>query len=324
MKVRRNACSVHWNQQAVTGVKNKRTFRWLMKVFVLAVFSLLSAGSACAQVDQPSAAKQELNLGVQAYRAANYEEAIQHFERAAKLDPTMNLAHLYLATAYAQQYVPGVETPENVANAKKAIEEYDQTLRFDPGNVVAVKGTAYLNFQMKKFDEARASYKRAIELDPSDAENFYSLGVIDWSMAYRDMAEVTEKLNRSPISDADDDDDESDDDSAMETPKSNNDPEYTVIFSPLCANLRTEQLPRIEDGMAMLNRAVELRKEYDDALVYLNLVFRLRADLQCGDRAAHDADITKANELTDRAMAFRKKKVADDAKQQAPANSPPQ
>src|SRR5579859_932326 len=261
MNVRRNACSVHWNQQAVTGVKNKRTLRCLMKVFVLAVFSLLSAGSACAQVDQPSAAKQELNLGVQAYRAANYEEALQHFERAAKLDPTMNLAHLYLATAYAQHYVPGVETPDNVANAKKAIEEYDQTLRFDPGNVVAVKGTAYLNMQMKKFEEARAGYKQAMELDPADPENFYSAGVVDWSMAYRNIAPVKAGLEHSSKPSDADDEDNADDDSATNTTKSNNDPEYALIFSPLCANLRTQDLPEIEDGMAALTRAIDLRKD---------------------------------------------------------------
>lgn len=295
-----------------------------MNAFFQAALFFACAGLACAQVDQLSDDKQELNLGVQAFHAANYEEAIQHFERAAQLDPASKVAHLYLATAYAQQYVPGVEQPENVANATKAIAEYAQVLRADPVNIIAVKGTAFLNLQMKKFEEARENYKRAIELDSSDPENFYCAGVVDWSMAYRDIAEVKAKLEPASQTSDDTDEDREDDDSETETPKSNSDPEYALIFSPLCANLRTHHLPEIEEGMTLLNRAVDLRKEYDDALVYLNLLFRLRADLECGDRTAHDADIIKANELSDRAMAVRKKKVNDAAQQQQErASSPP-
>jgi hypothetical protein len=58
-------------------------------------------------------------------------------------------------------------------------------------------------------------------------------------------------------------------------------------------------------------------------MVYLNLLLRLRADLECGDKAAHEADIKKANDWTDQAMASRKRKVEEAAKkQQTPTNDP--
>ena len=67
------------------------------------------------------------------------------------------------------------------------------------------------------------------------------------------------------------------------------------------------------------------RSDYDDAMVYLNLLFRLRADLQCGNRAGHDSDIKKANDWADEAMAARKRKVdAPEKKQQGPVSAPPQ
>ena len=69
----------------------------------------------------------------------------------------------------------------------------------------------------------------------------------------------------------------------------------------------------------MLARAMELRKDYDDAMAYTNLLFRLRADLECDDAVAHKADITKANQWADEAMAARKRRAE---KNQGVSDSP--
>ncbi len=54
-------------------------------------------------------ARDQLNKGVAAYRNGKYEEAIDHFQQASSLDPKLLNAQLYLATALANQYTPGVE-----------------------------------------------------------------------------------------------------------------------------------------------------------------------------------------------------------------------
>jgi UDP-N-acetylglucosamine transferase subunit ALG13 len=52
-------------------------------------------------------ARDQLNKGVTAYKNAKYEEAIDHFQQSvAAWIPLIN-AKMYLATAYAQQYIPG-------------------------------------------------------------------------------------------------------------------------------------------------------------------------------------------------------------------------
>ena len=51
-------------------------------------------------------ARDHLNKGVQSYRNAQFQPAIMHFKAAVALDPSLLNARLYLATAYAQQYVP--------------------------------------------------------------------------------------------------------------------------------------------------------------------------------------------------------------------------
>ena len=58
-------------------------------------------------------ARDQINKGVQSYKNAKYEEAIEHFKNAVQLDPSLINARLYLATAYMQQYIPGADSPEN-------------------------------------------------------------------------------------------------------------------------------------------------------------------------------------------------------------------
>ena len=125
--------------------------------------------------------KEEINLGVQAYKQAKYEEAIAHFRNAIDLEPQNVPSHLYLATAYAQQHIPGVDSPENIQLVENAISEYQQVLKIEPQSIDSLKGVAYLYLQTKKFDDAKDFYRKAIQADPSDPENYYSIGVIDWT-----------------------------------------------------------------------------------------------------------------------------------------------
>jgi len=253
--------------------------RLILLSFILASF--LSAG--VAQDDPKVAARAELNAGVQAFRQANYEEAVGHFEQAVALDPQSVTAHLYLATAYAQTFVPGVDTPENVIWATKALKEYREVLRLKPSDMISLKGIGFLELQLKNFDQAKESYQRAIAADPNDPELFYSAGVIDWSMAYRAIQAEKTKLSAKA--------------------------QDSLFLSAGCAEARTATLANLNDGMAMLTKAISLREDYDDAMAYLNLLYRLRADVDCGNKDAHAADLKKANEWTDMAMAARKKKA---------------
>src|SRR4030088_2085384 len=87
-------------------------------------------------------ARDQLNKGVQSYKSAKYEEAINHFQQAVEFDPSLLNARLYLATAFAQQYIPGADTPDNNKMAEQAIDQYKQVLDKDPKNVNSIKGVA--------------------------------------------------------------------------------------------------------------------------------------------------------------------------------------
>ncbi len=77
-------------------------------------------------------ARDHLNKGVQDYRNAQFQPAIMHFKEAVSLDPSLLNARLYLATAYAQQYVPGNDSPDNKQFAQQAIDAFQDVLKMDP------------------------------------------------------------------------------------------------------------------------------------------------------------------------------------------------
>lgn len=257
-------------------------------VAVLAVAAALLSTAGCNKLR----ARDQLNKGVQAYKNALYDQAIDHFRNAVGLDDDLKVAKLYLATAYAQQYVPGVDTPENRRMAQQAIDEYTAVLDKDPSSVNSLKGIAYLYMNMKDWDKSREYYKKAIAIDPNDPELYYSLGVISWTQAYKDAAELKAKENLKV-----------------------DDPFKGKKDQTSCDELRTKDGPVVDEGIQMLQTAVDKRQDYDDAMVYLNLLYRRKAnDFSCNDPAAMASLVRAANDWSDKAMAARKKKAAEKEK----------
>src|ERR1035438_9674818 len=91
---------------------------------VLAVLLALISAVGCSKLR----ARDQLNKGVRSYKNAKYEDAIEHFKNAVALDPRLINARLYLATAYAQQYIPGADSPDNNRYAEQAIDVFKQVL----------------------------------------------------------------------------------------------------------------------------------------------------------------------------------------------------
>ncbi len=249
--------------------------------FIAVILALVGA-TACNKLK----ARDQLNKGVQAYKNAKYEDAIEKFKNAVALDPSLINAKLYLATAYANQYVPGADTPDNNKNAEQAISVFKEVLATNPSReaqVGSLKGIASLYFQMKKLDQAKEYYTKVKELDPNDPETYYSIGVIDWTETYQPRMEEKAKLGLKP-------------DEAIKDKK-------------VCEALKTKNTPAVDNGMQMLQKAIDLRPDYDDAMAYFNLMWREKADIECGDQQAREEDLKKADEWVKKTMAVKAEKA---------------
>src|SRR5260370_38531286 len=168
-----------------------RLARWVSAFVALVI---LAAGvSGCTKLK----ARDLLNKGVAAYKNAQYDTAIEDFKEAKDLDPQLMNARLYLATAYASQYIPGAPSDQNVRLGTQAVNEFKDVLSIDDKNISAIDGIGSILFQMagtpydpKKFEESKSYHQKHIELKPNDPEPYYWIGVIDWTLPFRANAEL--------------------------------------------------------------------------------------------------------------------------------------
>ncbi len=236
-------------------------------------------------------ARDQLNKGVESYKNSHFEQAIDHFQQAVQLDPSLTNARMYLATAYVSLYIPGVDSPDNLRNAQQAIDQYQKVLDDKPSReqkVNSAKGIAYLYLNMKKFDDAKKYYRLASDVDPNDAEPYYSVGVIDWTASYQPRMEKRAILGLKPEQNL--------------NPKNKDE-------KKVCDELKAQNMAVIQEGIDSLNKALQLRADYDDAMAYLNLMYREKADVECDDLSARAEDLKTADHWVDETLRVKKEKA---------------
>jgi len=118
-----------------------------------------------------------------AFRHARYSEATAAFQKAADLNPSSPIPHLYLGIGWQQGFIPGAESEDNAVHAQRASEEYQRALALDPRNWEALVLLGQLSFYLGKWDDARGYYGQAQALDPARADAWYALGVTAWRAA---------------------------------------------------------------------------------------------------------------------------------------------
>jgi tetratricopeptide (TPR) repeat protein len=259
-----------------------------LPILSAAALLLLIPSMGCNQLK----ARDQLNKGVQAYKSGHFEEAVEHFQNAIALQPDFKNAKLYLATAYASQVVPDVKTTDNLKNANSAIDLFQEVLQSDPNNVNSLKGIAGLYLEIDQPDKAKEYQEKVISLKPDDADAYYTIGVIDWKKAYNTAIPVRNKLGQA------------DDGSPLKDKKA-------------CADLAAENGPVVDEGLTDLHKAVEYRKDYSDAMAYLNLLYRQKAQIECGNDDARKQDIASADQWFQKAMDSKKAEEAAKAAKNA-------
>jgi tetratricopeptide (TPR) repeat protein len=261
---------------------------------VAAVVTLFGA-AGCSKLR----ARDLLNKGVASFKNGQYDTSIEDFKQAKDLDPTLLNARLYLATAYATEYIPGAPSDDNVRVGQQAVNEFQDVLSVDPKNLSALDGIGSILYNMAgtpfdpdKYNESKKYHLKHIELSPSDPEPYYWLGVIDWTLAYRGNAEARQAYNlqsqKKQIKEAD----------------------------PLPDKVReqfTQQYSQlIDEGLMMLQKATELRPDYADAVAYQSLLLRQKADMS--DNATRASIEKQADDLLDKVKEIKQRIAEKESK----------
>jgi tetratricopeptide (TPR) repeat protein len=168
---------------------------------------------------------------------------------------------------------------------------FNDVLAKDPHDVNSMKQIAGIDFSIKRLDEAKKWQKQVLQEDPKDPEAAYTIGVIDWMQAHQNILNA---LSPAGLND--------DGEGNAKAPKK--------IMEPL----KEQNTTLVEEAMQYLNQAIANRPNYDDAMAYMNLIYRRKADLDWGNTAAQKADLAKAEDWRTKAMGVRK---ANEAKKNA-------
>jgi tetratricopeptide (TPR) repeat protein len=259
-------------------------------LLALAAGTLLLFTTGCDKLKS----RDHLNQGVAAYKSAKYNDAVEHFKQALALDPESPNARVYLATAYMVQWIPGADSPENNEFAKKAKEEFINVLNKDQNDKTALAYLASLAFnqassltgdkKIEKFDEAASWNHKLIAIDPKSKEAYYNLGVISWAKWHPGLMQARANLRMKP-----------------EDPG-------PLADKKVKEQLRAQYSGILEEGVQSLKKAIEIDKDYDDAMAYINLLIRERADL-LDSKDEYNKQVAEADGYLQRALDAKKAKA---------------
>jgi tetratricopeptide (TPR) repeat protein len=261
----------------------------------LAVLSLGAAG--CDKFKS----KQLIREGNAYFKEQLYEDALKKYQAAQALDPSEVRLDKFVAMGYMALYNPGSTHPKDQEALNRSIEHFKKYLAAKPEDDKAAKFlvTTYMNAQ--KYDDAIKYFKELVvkhpqdsqavqtiamlyakqgdyensmewqkkrgELEPNNAEVFYTMGVTAWDKSYNTMG-----IDTSP-------------DKGITNEK------------------RKEML---DFGMAQLDKALQLNPDYFEAMLYKNLLYRQYVRIEADPAKVAELN-AKANELQQKALEVKKK-----------------
>ncbi len=239
-------------------------------------------------------ARLSLNNGVQAFSAGDFVRASELFEEAITFDEALSDAKVYLAYATMMQYQPGAEYQENIDIAHKALDGFKSVLEDDPENSTALQSIASLYFQMKEMERAKEWHAKVIDLVPDSKESHYTIGVICWTQSYEPRLGFRADIGMQQ-----------------------EDPGPIRTRGRLSRQQREdldevaiEIVPLIDEGLQALENAIEIDPDYDDAMAYVNLLYREKADF-AETNEEYDQLVQQADDWVQRALDTRKRKAEE-------------
>jgi tetratricopeptide (TPR) repeat protein len=238
---------------------------------------LVMTGSGCGGVSDRLQARLDLKKGNESYLEGDYHAAIQHYNRAVSREP--NMARAYLNRAYSQEALfrasQTLEERQSLADsAATTFNKYREVVEAghpDEGtNLERVEEhllTLYLDSQQP--DKAVEVLEERLKSHPRDMASLQMLANL--SMDLGDL-ESALKWHRQRIQ--------------LEPDKA----EGYVALAVMCWHFSNKNMVPEENRGALLDegaqaaeKALELKPDYYEALIYANLVYREKAKYATSD-----------------------------------------
>jgi tetratricopeptide (TPR) repeat protein len=233
-----------------------------------------------------------------AYQKEDYPTALRHYQRAREIAPD-SFPELDRMIGYSLigSYVPEDKSPKNVKNADLAIRELRSYLQKQPNDEIAREALINLYLNADRITDAINYFKEWLKTNPADIDAVRSIATL-----YAKQGNFNESLNwyeKITLLDA-------------------RNPEAFYTYGVVCyekvaknppADLN-ERLDIISKGKQALKKAIELRSEYFEAMVYYSLLLRQQAPLET-DPEVQQQLVAEADQVRNEAIAIVKKRKAE-------------
>ncbi len=145
----------------------------IVLAILLAVFVVFFT-SSCKKLN-PSKLKStyHFNRANSLFSDAKYRDAIEEYESALEYNPELSEAYRYLGESYKNLYKPGVDSPDNMEKAEKALEALNKAFEIDPKNREIIHSLGNMYDMMRNLEEAEHYYLMILDLEPTNMENYY-------------------------------------------------------------------------------------------------------------------------------------------------------
>ena len=306
-----------------------------MRVGVALVAGLGVTAAGCGQVNMLKA-RMALKDAHTSYQQQDYRGAIGRYDEAIAADPTQTEAYFYLGNSYDNLYRPtrrGEAT--NDALIDNAVANYKKAVELEQRPELKKLALQYLAnaFGADKLNDPAQSepvVQQLINMDPTDPVNYFALARI-----YEDSGEY-ERAEETLVKARDARPNEptvyttlaafynrqGNFDGAIEALQSRaerepNNPEafYTIAtyyWEKAYRDFTTPQADKVKfvaEGHKAVDKAIELKADYPEALTYKNLLLRVEANL-IKDPKRQQELLREADQFRDRAVEVQRKQRA--------------
>lgn len=199
-----------------------------------------------------------------------FDAAILEFEAANSCAPADPQISLLLGEAYLTRVVPLENSKSNLALDQQAVDAFSKTLRLLPNDGFAIEGLVEAYALTEQADKERKSLLLFLRVSPPSAALEYALGEVDWRIANLFAIHKLTRLGMFPD-------------------------DYSKMGLRTCHQIAVTDGPILTEGIEHMERATRMDSTFSFAFSYLQELYKLRAELSCGDNNVRNDDLAKAH-----------------------------
>lgn len=256
------------------------------RLCLLAALVLSLTSVSCTKVK----ARIELKEANEAYTREDYATALRKYEAARRIDSSFPEVDRLIGYSNIGLFKPEDTSPQNQQYADRAIAELQRYLQKRPEDVAAREALINLFLNANRTAQAIDFFRAHLKKNPADLDAVKSIATL-----YAKQGNFNESLNwyhKVTLLDSDN-------------------PEAFYVFGVVCYEKVAKNPPAdpaerdqiIERGKAALAKAIQLKPDYFESIVYMNLLFREQAKVEA-DPVRQQALLAKADEFRNRAVAI--------------------